>query len=112
MRGVLAHTKTPRHRIFDPAESAETAARENLLAGKPRGFVRRQKDGDRSDVTDLPDAAQRRLLDGELLHVRSDDSGADNAFSHYHAGIQRVNPDLPRPELASKHAGYGVNGAL
>src|SRR5215467_2129219 len=92
--------------------SAETAARENLFSGEPCGVVRGQKDGDRSDIADLPDAGQRGLTDNVFLEVRSEDSEAENAFGHDHAGIQRVNPNLPRPELARKHAGDGVNRAL
>src|SRR5262245_25364624 len=89
--------EAPRIGIFNPTLSAETAAHQKLFAGEPRGIVRRQKDGDRSNVADLPDAAQRRLPDDGLLEVRSKDAGADNAFGHDHAGVQRVNPDLPRP---------------
>jgi hypothetical protein len=91
---------------------AKATGGEKLLAGEPGGVFRRQKDSDGGDVARLADAAKRSLRDGGLLEIRSDDAATVGAFSLDHAGIDGVNPDLLRAELAGEHAGDGVNRAL
>src|ERR1700747_1311847 len=91
---------------------AKATSSEKLLAGEPGGVFRRQKDSDGGDVARLADATERSLRDGGLLEIRSDDAPAVGAFSLAHAGIDGVNPDLLRAELAGEHAGDGVNRAL
>jgi len=59
-----------------------------------------------------PDAAQRGLRDGGLLHVRSMTPALITPSVTTMPGFQRVNPDLPRTELARKHTGDNVYSAL
>ena len=91
---------------------AKAAASEKLLAGEPGGVVRSQKDSDGGDVARLADAAERSLRDDGLLEVRADEAAAVGAFGLDHAGIDGVDPDLLRAELAGEHAGDGVDRAL
>jgi hypothetical protein len=57
------------------------------------------------DVARFADAAERSLRDGGLLEIRSDDAAAVGAFSLDPAGIDGVDPDLLRAELAGERAG-------
>ena len=91
---------------------AETAARQNLLAGKPCGVVRSKEDRDGGDITPLADASKRGMGDRSRFKLRTDDAGAVRAFGLDHAWIQRVDADLFRAEFAGEHAGDGVDRAL
>jgi hypothetical protein len=60
----------------------------------------------------LTDAAERRLGDGDLLEIRSDETAAVGAFGLDYARADGVDPDLLRAELVGQHAGDGVDRAL
>ena len=91
---------------------AKTAASKKSLAGKLGGVFRGQKDSDGGDITWLADAAERRLREGELFELRSDEAAAVGAFSLDYAGTEGVDPDLFRAELAGQHDGDGVDRGL
>ena len=60
----------------------------------------------------MADAAERRLREGELFELRSDEAAAVGAFSLDDAGTEGVDPDLLRAELAGQHDGDGVDRGL
>jgi hypothetical protein len=91
---------------------AKTAASKKSLAGKPGGVFRGQKDSDGGDITWLADAAERRLREGELFELRSDEAAAVGAFSLDYSGTEGVDPDLFRAELAGQHDRDGVDRGL
>jgi hypothetical protein len=91
---------------------AKATGSEKLLTGEPGRVFRGQKDSDGGDVARLADAAERSLRDGGLLEFRSDDAAAVGAFRLDHAGIDAVDSDLLRAELAGERSGDGVDRAL
>src|SRR6476619_3904237 len=91
---------------------AKTAARQNLLAGKPCGVVRSKEYRDRGDFTSLADASKRGLGDRSRFKVGTDDAGTVRSFGLDHAWIQRVDTDLFRAEFTREHTGDGVDCAL
>src|SRR5438105_4150931 len=91
---------------------AKATGSEKLLAGEPGGVFRRQKDRDGGNIAGLTDASEWGLGDRSRLEVRADNARAMRAFGLDHAGIQRVDADLLRAELAGEHAGDSVDRAL
>jgi hypothetical protein len=51
---------------------------------------------DRGDVADFTGAGEQGLLIEGLLEVRTDHTAGVRAFRLDHAGIQRIDADLPR----------------
>src|SRR6185503_20861765 len=64
------------------------------------------------DVGRLSGAAQRRLGLRVLLEVRPDEAGGVRALGLDDAGIDRVDADLARTQLARQDAGNSVDGRL
>ena len=94
-------------------ELAEAAAHEQLLAGKPRGVVGSEEYRDRGNVVPVGRFGragfERRC---PFSKVRADEAGALGAFRLDHAGVQRIDADLSRPELAREHSRDGIDRAL
>jgi hypothetical protein len=97
---------------FSAGGLAEAAASEDQLTGEPRGIPRRQEDRDGGNIAGLTDASQRGLGDRSRLEARAEKAGTVRAFGLDHAGIQRIDADLLRTELAGKHAGDGVRPVM
>src|ERR1700743_539867 len=84
--------------MFSKLPKAATC--EQLLARQPTRIIRSQENRDRSDIARLPKPTQRRLAHRDRGEIRLCESGAFGAFRHDHAGIDRIDADLPRAELA------------
>jgi hypothetical protein len=65
---------------FRARELAKTSSGEDLLAGKPSGLVRGEKDRNASDVFRLTDAAERGLVYDPYLEVSAVEAGGMRAF--------------------------------
>src|SRR5205814_10377514 len=68
------------------------------FAGDPRRVGRRQEHGRGRDVLRLPDPPQRRLRLDLLAEVTLGDPGGVYASGLDHAGVDRIDADLARPE--------------
>ena len=83
-----------------------------VLAGEPSRVVRSKEYSDRGDVADFTGAGEQGLLIEGLLEVRTDHTAGVRAFRLDHAGIQRIDADLPRSEFTSEHTSDCIKSAL
>ena len=75
------------------------------FAGDPRRIVRGEEDGGRGDVVRLADPAERRLCSICLRKSLSAMPGGVDALGLDHAGVDRVDADLARPQLLGERLG-------
>jgi hypothetical protein len=64
------------------------------------GIVRRQKNRDWSDISNLPDSAQRGLGNQGFLKVRADKPTSVSSLGFNHPGIDAIDSDLSGTEFA------------
>src|SRR5439155_15220695 len=88
-------------------ESTQAARDVERFAGHPRRIGRRQKHGGGRDVLRLSDAAKRRLRFDLLAEITAGYPGGMHAFGFDHAGVDRVDADVARPQLFGQRPGHG-----
>jgi hypothetical protein len=71
-----------------------------------------QEHHDRRDVGWLPEPAKRRVRHHLALKIAPDDTSRMRSFGLDDAGIDRVYPDLPRPEFLGQRAGQAIDGTF
>src|SRR6186713_940854 len=81
----------------------DSAAGCQQFTGQPSGIIRGQEYGDGCDVSGLSNAAEGRLGGQLLFEIAADESGGMCAFGLYHARVERVDPDLFRPQFFGKN---------
>src|SRR5260221_6248376 len=95
------------------AKTSPVPARDmDRLAGDPAGLGRRQEDCHRADIAGLADAAKRRLRLDLLSEVAAGDPRRVHAFGLDHAGVERVDTDLARPQFLGERPRHGVHRGL
>ena len=82
------------------------------LPSEPARVVRREEDGNVSDVLRLTCTAKRSLRDSVLVEVRSDEAGSMSAFGLDQSGVQCIHADALRSKLNREHTGDRIDRTL